>query len=155
MIDPAHIWNAIYHARSNSTHPPTSPNTAPVAQNSTPKSKRNLPKTIEGSFGDAFCVEKYKISRSGYVPKFHQILRLPPKSDTPTSANVAPATKTDTATSLNAVPATKSETPTLPNMARVTKMTLMIDPAREMRCERFVMADLGDVTDVTWQLLLD
>ena len=30
-------------------------------------------------FGDAFCIENYNISRSGYLPRFHQILRLPQK----------------------------------------------------------------------------
>ena len=33
MIDPYHIWNVIYNARSNRHHPPTSPNTAPATQN--------------------------------------------------------------------------------------------------------------------------
>ena len=33
MMDPQHIWNVIYNARSNSQHPPTSPNTAPATQN--------------------------------------------------------------------------------------------------------------------------
>ena len=33
IIDPHHIWNVIYNARSNRHHPPTSPNTAPAAQN--------------------------------------------------------------------------------------------------------------------------
>ena len=33
MIDPHHIWNVIYNARSNKSHPPTSPNTAPATQN--------------------------------------------------------------------------------------------------------------------------
>ena len=33
MIDPAHIWNVIYNARSNRHHPHTSPNTAPATQN--------------------------------------------------------------------------------------------------------------------------
>ena len=50
MVDPAHIWNVIYNARSNRHHPPTSPNTAPATQNCTPQSKRNLPKTVEVSF---------------------------------------------------------------------------------------------------------
>ena len=27
-------------------------------------------------FGDAVCIENYNISRSGYLPRFHQILRL-------------------------------------------------------------------------------
>ena len=30
-------------------------------------------------FGDAFCMENYNISRSGYLPRFHRILRLPQK----------------------------------------------------------------------------
>ena len=30
-------------------------------------------------FGDAFCIENYNISRFGYLPKFHRILRLPQK----------------------------------------------------------------------------
>ena len=33
MIDPRHIWNVIYNARSNRSHPPTAPNTAPATQN--------------------------------------------------------------------------------------------------------------------------
>ena len=33
MIDPYHIWNVIYNARSNRHHPPTSPNTAPATHN--------------------------------------------------------------------------------------------------------------------------
>ena len=38
MIDPHHIWNVIYNARSDRHHPATSPNTAPATQNYTPKS---------------------------------------------------------------------------------------------------------------------
>ena len=30
-------------------------------------------------FGDAFCIENYNISRSGYLPRFHQMRRLPRK----------------------------------------------------------------------------
>ena len=33
MIDQRHIWNVIYNARSNRSHNPTSPNTAPATQN--------------------------------------------------------------------------------------------------------------------------
>ena len=115
IIDCRRIWNVIYNARSNRHHPPTSPNTAPATQNCTPKSKKNLPKTVEASFpmrgrfehdptmirtwsdheiaklnpsvrrayfsplGNAFCIENYNISRSGYPPRFHRILRLPQK----------------------------------------------------------------------------
>ena len=50
MIDPRHIWNVIYNARSNSQHPPTAPNTAPATQNDRPKSDRNLLKTAETQF---------------------------------------------------------------------------------------------------------
>ena len=50
MIQPHHIWHVIYNARSNSLHPPTSPNTAPATQNDHPTSDRNLPKTAETSF---------------------------------------------------------------------------------------------------------
>ena len=50
MIDPHHIWNVIYNARSKRHHPPTSPNTAPATQNDHPTSDRNLLKTAETSF---------------------------------------------------------------------------------------------------------
>ena len=50
VIDPRDIWNVIYNARNNRHHPPTSPNTAPATQNCIPKSKKNLPKTVEASF---------------------------------------------------------------------------------------------------------
>ena len=33
MIDPRHIWNVIYNARSKQSHTTTSPNTAPATQN--------------------------------------------------------------------------------------------------------------------------
>ena len=33
MMRPSHIWNAIYNARSNKCHCPTSPNTVPVTKN--------------------------------------------------------------------------------------------------------------------------
>ena len=33
MIDPRHIWNVIYNARSNNRHRTSSPNTAPATQN--------------------------------------------------------------------------------------------------------------------------
>ena len=111
IIDPRDTWNVIYNKLSNRCHPTTSPSTAPATENCTPKSKRNLPKTIEASFtmaddsrlirpwsdheiaklnppvrrayfsplGNAFCIENYNISRSGYLPRFHQILRLPRK----------------------------------------------------------------------------
>ena len=50
MTDPRHIWNAIYNARNNRSHPPTSPNTAPATQNDSPTFQRNFSKTAETSF---------------------------------------------------------------------------------------------------------
>ncbi len=44
-------------------------------------------------FGGAFCIENYNISRSGYLPKFDQMLRLPRKV---TLQQYAPATKSGT-----------------------------------------------------------
>jgi len=137
MIVVPHIWNVIYNARSNRSHLPTSPNTAPATQNESrdwfsshmkrhlqcaeqPHQILRLPrnsevkistwhpwivsakiKTIRGyptisddkivishpplrrpysyHLGDAFCIEKYNISRSGYLSNFHEILRLPHK----------------------------------------------------------------------------
>ena len=50
MIDPHHICNVIYNARSNRHQPPTSPNTAPATQNDHPTFHRNWLKTGETSF---------------------------------------------------------------------------------------------------------
>ena len=145
IINPRHTWNAIYNARNNRWHPPTSPNTAPATQNDChdwssshmqrylqyaeqqvassnitkycachakwfskisflqntwnvnynarpiragsdhdPRMKPSLrnPPRNRGYFSrppQAFCIEKYNISRSGYHSKFHQILHLPRK----------------------------------------------------------------------------
>ena len=49
MTDPRHIWNAIYNARNNRWHPPTSPNTAPATQNDSPKFQKHFSKTDETS----------------------------------------------------------------------------------------------------------
>ena len=49
-LDPAHNWNVIYRAWSNSTHLPTSPSNAPATQNGIPKYEENLLKTVEASF---------------------------------------------------------------------------------------------------------
>ena len=50
MLNSLHTWNAIYNARSERQHPPTSPNTAPATKNDLPKSEKNLMKTDETSF---------------------------------------------------------------------------------------------------------
>ena len=102
MIDPLHIWNIIYNARSNRNHPPTSPNTAPATQNESHhwSTSHMKPFTMRGA--------------TRVTLQLHQILRLPRKmnlvidprhiwsviynarskqSHPPTSPNTAPATK--------------------------------------------------------------
>ena len=48
---------------------------------------------------DAVCMGKYNIWRTGYFPKFYEMLRLQ-KGDTPPSPKIAPAAESDTPTSL-------------------------------------------------------
>ena len=50
MLNPHHISNLIYNARSNRCHPPTSPNAAPATKNDTAKFQRKCSKTGETSF---------------------------------------------------------------------------------------------------------
>ena len=109
---PSHMKSHLQCAEQQASPSNLTKYTAPATQNCTPKSQRNLPKTVEVSFtvrgrfdndptmirtqtvishppvrwgyfarfGDAFCIENYNISRSGYLPRFHQILRLPRKA---------------------------------------------------------------------------
>ena len=108
MINPRHTWNVIYNARSMHSQPPTSPNNAPATKSASSRLQRKLRELlppIERRFDDnpttirawnrhlapaasetllvrsrgRFCIEKYNISRSGYLPKCHQMLRLPRK----------------------------------------------------------------------------
>ena len=72
MIDPRHIWNVIYNARSNKGCPPTSPNTtAPATKNGSPKFQSNFSKTVETSFAMR--------SRSDHDPKMKPSVRNPPR----------------------------------------------------------------------------
>ena len=60
----------------------TSPSTAPATKSDTWTSPSTAPTTKSDTWtspGRAFCIEKYNISRSGYLSKFHQVLRLPRK----------------------------------------------------------------------------
>ena len=131
MIDPRHIWNIIYNARSNSQHPPTSPNTAPATQNDRPKSDRNLLKTAETQFpmrgrseNDPTMIREWSdhepvspqpaaqqrllftLARSRF---YWKLQRFPLRLSFQISPNAAPATKSDTWTSANAAPATQNE----------------------------------------------
>ena len=103
MIDPYHIWNVIYNARSNRHHPPTSPNTAPATHNEchdwgTSQMKRHLQCAEQQASPSNFtkycpCHAKwvswlihitYETSftmrgATGITLQPHQILRLPRK----------------------------------------------------------------------------
>ena len=156
MIDLAHIWNVIYNARSNSAHPPTSPNIAPATQNGVPKYEENLLKTVEASFamrgrpwseheiaklnppvrGAYFYPSATHLISYGKLQHFALWLSIQispniapaTKSHSPRSPNVVPATNSDTPTSPNIVPATKSGTATSPNAAPATKSDIATSP---------------------------
>ena len=71
MIDPCHTWNAIYNARNNRWHPPTSPNTAPATQNDCHDWSSSHMKRYETLFT--------MHGTTGGILQHHQILRLPRK----------------------------------------------------------------------------
>ena len=103
MIDPHHIWNVIYNARSNKRQPPTSANTAPATQNesqdwSASHMKRHLQCAEHEASPSNFtkycaCHAKWMSSMicvtyetsfptrgaSKVTLQYHQILRLPRK----------------------------------------------------------------------------
>ena len=103
MIDVRRIWNVIYNARSNRSHPPTSPNTAPATQNdcddwSASHMKRHLQCAEQQESHSNFtkycaCHAKWiswliRVSHetsftmrgaTGITIQLHQILRLPRK----------------------------------------------------------------------------
>ena len=142
MIDPHHIWNVIYTARSNRHHPLTSPNFVPATQNDRPTSDRNLLKTaVKDHFQRATDPSPFR-AWSETVPSMIRPWKRKPQPASPPrilfalarsrcywklqhaclapailqiSPNAAPATKSDTWTSPNAAPATKSDTWTHPN----------------------------------------
>ena len=71
MIDQHDIWNAIYNARNNRWHPPTSPNTAPATQNDCHDWSSSHMKRYETLFTMR--------GTTGGILQHHQILRLPRK----------------------------------------------------------------------------
>ena len=174
MIDPRDIWNVIYNARNNRHHPPTSPNTAPATQNCIPKSKKNLPKTVEASIPmrgrfdhDPTMIRPWTRHlaparsprlllalrrRILYWKLQHFTLRL----STQISPNTVPATKSDTPTSPNAAPATKSDTPTSPNTAPATKSSSPRWPntAPAMKSDTELLLDCTLTCYLTWIVAL-
>ena len=66
-------WNVISNARPIRDRSETVPRPFPSVRNP-PRNRGYFSRS-----GRAFCFEKYNISRSGYLSKFHQVLRLPRK----------------------------------------------------------------------------
>ena len=95
MIDPRLIWNVIYSAQSKWSHRSNSPSTAPATkfwvQDLSEKSLNCFRQNTDDSsmirgYSEHEIVishpplrRPYNISRSGYLPKSHQMLRLPRK----------------------------------------------------------------------------
>ena len=114
MTDPRHIWNAIYNARNNRWHPPTSPNTAPATQNdchdwSSSHMKRYLQcaeQQVASSNITKYCACHAKWlswlilvtyetlftmrGTTGGILQHHQILRLPRKMILQNFTNISP-----------------------------------------------------------------
>ena len=137
MIDPHHIWKVIYNARSNKSHPPTSPNTAPATQNeshdwSASHMKRHLQCAEQQESSSNFtkycaCHAKWiswlirityetSFTMRGVILQPHQILRLPRKMNfmlnslhTWNAIYNARCDKQHPPTSPNTAPATKNE----------------------------------------------
>ena len=124
MIDPRHIWNVIYNARSKHSQLPTSPNTAPATKSVSSTFQRKLRELlppIERRFDDIPTMIRPwnrhlapAASETLLVPSWRRILygkiqhfalRLSPKI----ARNAAPATKSHTPTSPNTTPATQNE----------------------------------------------
>ena len=104
MIDPRHIWNVIYNAQSNRTHPPTSPNTAPATQNDS--------WVMSVTYETSFTMR----GATGVIHQRHQVLCLPRKMtriinprDTWNVIYNARNNRHHPSTSPNAVPATKND----------------------------------------------
>ena len=151
MLDPRHIRNIIYNARSNKCHPPNSPNTAPATQNDHPTSGTNLRGTAKTSFpmrGRSDHDPRMIRPWSETVPVSPQPAaqqRLPFALQTSilywkiqhfalrlsfqNSPSTAPVTKSDIWPSPSTVPATKSDTWPSPSTAPVRKSDTWPSPS--------------------------
>ena len=131
-------WNVISNARPIRPWSDHDPRPFPSVRNP-PRNRAYLSRS-----GRAFCIEKYNISRSGYLSKFHQVLRLPRKVTLDlhqvlrlsrkvpldlNSPSTAPVTKSDTWPSPSTAPATKSDTWPSPSTAPVTKSDTWPSPS--------------------------
>ena len=150
MLNPHHISNLIYNARSNRCPPPTSANTAPATKIDTAKFQRKCPKTGETSFPmggrsehdpsmirawsnhDPSMIRAWKrkpqpasqVRLLFEIPRsifYCKIQRFAPNLTFKPSPSAAPATKRYTWPSPSAAPATKSDPGTSPNIAPTTK----------------------------------
>ena len=135
MINPRHIWNAIYNARNNRWHPPTSPNTAPATQNDSPTFQRNFSKTAVTSFpmrgrseNDPSMIREW----SEHETVTPQPASQPRLLFTPTTSILYWkiqhfALRLSFQISPNTAPATKSDTSTSPNTQRCISRGFVVD----------------------------
>ena len=82
MIDPRHIWNVIYNARSMHRQPPTSPNTAPATKSASSRLQRKLRELlppIERRFDDNPTIIRRQSEHEIVIS--HPPLRRPYPSD--------------------------------------------------------------------------
>ena len=150
-LDPRHIWNVISNARSNTCHPPNSPNTAPATQNDHPTSGRNLRKTAETSFpmrGRSDHDPSTIRDRSETVPVspqpatqqrllfalrtsilYWKMQHFELRLSFQISPSTAPATQSDTWTSPSTAPTTQSDTWTSPSTAPTTQSDTWTSPS--------------------------
>ena len=146
MIDPHHICNVIYTARSNRHQPPTLPNAAPATQNDHPRSDRNWLQTGETSFrmpdgsehdpsmiwewSETVPTQKTqtatrRAAKATFRTRQEQILlkitTFPAPAIIPNFTTSCACHKKNTWTLPNAAPPTKSDTWTSPNAVPPTK----------------------------------
>ena len=114
MIDVRRIWNVMYNARSNRSHPPTSPNTAPATQNdcddwSASHMKRHLQCAEQQDSQSNFT--KYCACHAKWIPWLIRVSHMKRHFDPRHIWNViynARSKQSHPLTSPNTAPATKS-----------------------------------------------
>ena len=151
MIDPHHIWNVIYNARSSTCHPPTSPNIycachAKWLSKISHKFLENSWNVIynAGPEHDPTMIREWSEHETASPQPASQprllfelttsifywkIQHFAPRLTFKNLPSAAPATKSNTWTSPSAAPATKSDTWTSPSAAPATKSNTWTSPS--------------------------
>ena len=76
MLNPGHIWNVIYNARSNRCHDPTSPNIAPVTKKWRCKISEKMPQNRCNVIQNAGTIRAW----SDHDPSMKPSVRNPPRN---------------------------------------------------------------------------